>query len=78
MRNLLLLLLFTGGTIFFVSYHAYSKAVEELSVEVVERYADQARVHLEGFFEPVKRSLLVAREWGAQGMLDMENVEELN
>ena len=78
MRNLLLLLVITGGTIFAVSYHAYSKAVEELSVEVVERYADQTRVHLEGFFEPVKRSLLTAREWGAQGMLGMEDVEALN
>jgi adenylate cyclase len=78
MRNFLLLLLFTGGTIFAVSWHAYSKAVKELSVEVVERYADQTRVHLEGFFEPVKRSLLVAREWGAQGILDMQDVEALN
>lgn len=78
MRNLLLLLLFTGGTIFAVSWHAYSKAVEELSVEVVERYADQTRVHLEGFFEPVMRALLVARDWGAQGMLGMDDVESLN
>ena len=78
MRNLLLLLLFTGGTIFAVSWHAYSKAVEELSVEVVERYADQTRVHLEGFFEPVKKMLLTARNWGEQGMLGMDDVEALN
>jgi len=78
MRNLLLLLSLTGGTIFAVSYHAYSKAVEELSVEVVERYADQTRVHLEGFFDPVRNMLLTAREWGAQGILDMQDVEALN
>ncbi|MDX1345230.1 MAG: adenylate/guanylate cyclase domain-containing protein [Sedimenticolaceae bacterium] len=78
MRNLLLLLLFTGGTIFAVSWHAYSKAVEELSVEVVERYADQTRVHLEGFFEPVTKILLTARDWGEHGMLDMEDIEALN
>ncbi|MGD9297944.1 MAG: hypothetical protein PVG47_11145, partial [Chromatiales bacterium] len=72
MRNILLLLLFTGGTIFAVSYHAYSKAVEELSVEVVERYADQTRVHLEGFFDPVRKMLLMARDWGERGLLDVD------
>ena len=78
MRNILLLLLFTGGTIFAVSYHAYSKAVEELSVEVVERYADQTRVHLEGFFDPVRKMLLMARDWGERGLLDVDDVESLN
>ena len=78
MRNLLLLLLFTGGTIFAVSWHAYSKAVEELSVEVVERYADQTRVHLEGFFDPVRNMLLTARDWGSEGLLDIDDVESLN
>ena len=78
MRNLLLLLLFTGGTIFAVSWHAYSKAVEELSVEVVERYADQTRVHLEGFFDPVTKILLTARDWGEHGMFNMDDVEALN
>ncbi|MEJ2317280.1 MAG: adenylate/guanylate cyclase domain-containing protein [Gammaproteobacteria bacterium] len=78
MRNILLLLVFTGGTIFAVSYRAYSKAVEELSAEVVERFADQTRVHLEGFFHPVRNMLLTARDWGKEGLLDAHKVESLN
>ena len=78
MRNLFLLLFLTCGTIFAVSYLSYKKAVDELSVQVVERFNEKTHAHLENFFEPVRKTLLTARAWGSGGLLQMDDVEGLN
>ncbi|MEJ2308868.1 MAG: adenylate/guanylate cyclase domain-containing protein [Gammaproteobacteria bacterium] len=78
MRNLFLLLFLICGTIFAVSYLSYKKAVDELSVQVVERFNEKTHAHLESFFEPVRKTVLTARAWGAGGRLRMDEMDDLN
>lgn len=49
-----------------------------LSELVLKKALDETDGWLRGFFEPIEQQLLVARAWGAAGLLDKEEPDHLN
>jgi len=78
LRHLFVLLLVTCGAILFVTIRGANKAVKDLSELLIIQTADRIEAELNGFFAPVQKSLLVARDWGRQGLFDLSDARRLN
>ena len=65
-RNLVLLTLATVGTILTVAVIGTRGAVEDLSWALMDRTAELAQSHLDGFFQPMGELVGVLDAWGQQ------------
>lgn len=74
-RNLLVLSLVTSGAILAVTMLLASRARAEVSKLLVKSSTDHVEAELDAFFREVRRSLRVAADWGAAGLLDPADPE---
>ena len=54
------------------------RGVRALSAMLTSHMLDQVEAQLDQFFKPVTHELLLARDWGRSGLLDLDNPEQLN
>jgi len=78
LRNLIVLVLLTCGAILTVTIVGAYRSVGRLSGALISRATDQTEAQLESFFGLVENELLVAREWGRSGILEISDTEFLN
>ena len=55
-----------------------SHVIKDLSLSLIRRTTDQMESELKHLFEPVSINLLVARQWGKEGILDKTDPVSLN
>jgi len=77
-RNLVLLIVLTSGTLLSVTMIGAYRTVKKLSNSIIIRTADQTESELKSLFVPVMKNLLVSMEWGRAGMLDNTEPTSLN
>jgi tRNA A-37 threonylcarbamoyl transferase component Bud32 len=77
-RNLIVLVLLTCGAILTVTIVGAYRSVGRLSGALISRATDQTEAQLESFFGLVENELLVAREWGRSGILEISDTDFLN
>ena len=77
-RNLIVLVLLTCGAILTVTIVEAYRSVSRLSGALIARATDQTEAQLESFFGRVENELLVARDWGRAGMLELSDSDFLN
>jgi hypothetical protein len=77
-RNLIVLVLLTGGTILTVTLVGAYRSVGRLSTSLIARATDQTEAQLGAFFGLVEYQLRVARNWGESGVLDLADRDVLN
>lgn len=78
LQNLVTVILLLGGGLFLTTLFGTREAVETLSARVINQSADEVELALQRFFDPVEQSLVVARSWGRDGILDLESTEAMN
>lgn len=66
-----------SATIIVVSAVGSRRAVSRLSASVITRTTEQVRQRLRNFFDPVSGGLQIARSWGREGLLDLDQPERL-
>jgi serine phosphatase RsbU (regulator of sigma subunit) len=76
--NLIVVIVIMGAAITSIAAFASRRTVQTLSEALITRSIDQTEARLREFFNPVIRSLHVARSWGEAGLLDLETPEKLN
>jgi len=71
LRNMVLLILLTSGAILAVVYFAGSRRIaRDFSRSLIRLTTDRTAAELRQSFAPIMRNLMVARDWGREGMLD--------
>ncbi|GJQ58094.1 MAG: adenylate/guanylate cyclase domain-containing protein [Candidatus Scalindua sp.] len=55
-----------------------SHVIKDLSLSLIRRTTDQMESELKHLFEPVVRNLLIARQWGREGILEKTDLVFLN
>lgn len=78
LRNLIVLIVLTAGSILLVSILGSYASVDNLSAILVDQSAERTRAELQRFFSPVTANLRIASAWGQQGRVDPTDVEALN
>jgi serine phosphatase RsbU (regulator of sigma subunit) len=76
--NLIVVIVLMGAAITSIAAFASRRTVQTLSEALITQSIDQTEARLREFFNPVIRSLHVARSWGEAGLLDLDNPEKLN
>jgi len=76
--NLIVVIVLMGAAITSIAAFASRRTVQTLSEALITQSIDQTEARLQGFFNPVIRSLHLTRSWGEAGLLDLENPEQLN
>jgi serine phosphatase RsbU (regulator of sigma subunit) len=76
--NLVVVIVLMGAAITSIAVFASRRTVQTLSKALITQSIDQTEARLREFFEPVIRSMHVARSWGESGLLDLESPEELS
>ena len=76
--NLIVVIVLMGAAIASIAAFASRRTVQTMSEALITRSIDQTEARLRGFFEPVIRSMHVARSWGEAGLLDLERPQELS
>ncbi len=77
-RNLVLLIMATSGAILTVTIVGSSHMIRDLSLSMIRRTTDQMESELKHLFEPVGRNLLIAQQWGREGVFDETDPVSLN
>jgi len=72
LRDLLLLLLFTTGTLLAAVFYAGELLRDDLAMEQLQELARKTGEDFGGFFQPAEKNLRMARGWGGAGDLDLE------
>lgn len=68
---MVILILLTSGAVLTVVYFAGARrTARDLSRSLIQQTADRAVAELDRSYGPVVRNLLIARQWGGQGLLD--------
>ena len=78
LQDIIVVILLLGGGLLMTTFLGTRQAVQALSRSIINQSADKVELALERFFDPVERGVLVARSWGGDGLLDIENAPELN
>lgn len=78
LRNLLLLIVLTTGSILVVIAVAGTRTVRDLSASLIEKTADRTEAELVRFFGTVTAVLNISKGWADQGLLDPAAPESLN
>ena len=78
LTNLLALVALLGGAVLGTTFLGASRAVRALSGELITRSLERSEAELRRFFEPVERSLAMARAWGEAGLLGGEDPQALD
>jgi len=77
-RNLVLLIVFLTGSILLTTVYTGRRIAELTSRALIDRALDRTESELRRFFDPVQRSLLVARRLIRDGALDLDDPRALN
>jgi len=75
--NLIAVIVLMGAAITSIAAFASRRTVQTLSKALITQSIDQTESRLREFFEPVIRSMHVARSWGEAGLLDLESPDQL-
>ena len=76
--NLIAVIVLLGAGILTVTVVVARGAVRTLSEELITQSIQQTEERLWRFFGPVEAGMLLARDWGAQCMLDLDDPDQLN
>jgi adenylate cyclase len=77
-RNLIALVIFLGAAILVTTVYTADRIRRSASRSLIDRAFGQAESDLMGFLEPVQRSLILARGWTANGVIDPDDTASLN
>ncbi len=75
--NIVGVIVVLSATIIVVSTVGGRRAVSRLSGSVITRTTEQVQQRLHNFFDPVSGGLLIARSWGREGLLDLDQPQRL-
>ena len=75
--NIVGVIIALSATIIVVSAVGSHRAVRRLSGSVITRTTEQVRQRLRNFFDPVSGGLQMARSWGREGLLDLDQPKRL-
>jgi len=77
LRDLLLLLALTTGSLLAAVFYAGASLQDELALEQIRQLALQTSEEFSGLFRPARKALLTARGWGAAGDLGLDDPDAL-
>ena len=77
LRDLLLLLTLTSGSLLVAVFYAGEMLRGDLAVEQLRELAHKTSEDFSGFFRPVEKNLRMAQGWGAAGDLDLDHPKAL-
>jgi adenylate cyclase len=77
-RNLILLILLLTGSILLTTIYTGQRITELTSRALIDRALDRTESDVRRFFDPVERSLLVARRLIRSGALELDDPQTLN
>jgi len=77
-RLLIWLILLVTGTILGLMMLDMSKTISSLAKESIKQTSDRINTELDNFFKPVVSSLMVAKNWGEENLLNTMQPEDLN
>jgi len=75
--NLLGVVFALSGSIIAITFIGSRQAIETLSSQLINQSIVQIETKLNGFFQPIKRSLYMVRYWGKKGLLEQNNPDRL-
>lgn len=78
LQNLVTVILLLGGGLLLTTFFGTREAVVTLSESIINQSADEMELALQRFFDPVEQGVVIARSWGIDGLLDIEDTERLN
>ncbi len=73
-----LVIVLLSGAILTTAYSAARRTIETASRVRIEGTLTETENRLKQFFDPISRDLLVARGWGQEGVLDLDDDAQLN
>jgi serine phosphatase RsbU (regulator of sigma subunit) len=76
--NLLAIVLLLSGSILLTIIISSHKSLATLSQSLINQSIDNIEAQLQGFFNPVINELQIARDWGEEGILNLDEPERLN
>lgn len=77
LTNLVLIVVLITAAIMASTMLTSRRIVRRLSESIISQTLDQTEDRLKQFFDPVRAQLLIAQEWGEQGLLDLERPDQL-
>lgn len=78
LRNIILLIVLLSGLILITTFVARHRAMRIVSRSMIEHATDNTELELQRFFEPVVWAARIIQEWARLGLLDTEDVRQLN
>ncbi len=76
--NMLIIISVLSVLIISTTFWGVRQAVRTLSRSIIDQTLDEAEAELDGFFNPVTDDLIIASQWGKDGLLDINDAQSLN
>lgn len=78
LRDVIVVILLLGASIFGVALWGYRETVESMSGALIRRAMDETELRLDRFMRPISRHLRIAEMWWADGLLDRNDPESID